>query len=92
MELVDFIARESHPDRAESVLLDILDAGDRLAEMPDIGHLRTDLTDESLRFWLVHNHFIVYRPDQRPLEIVRVLHGARNPEALRSAIRPPSDT
>ena len=43
-----------------------------------MGHLRTDLAQEPLRFWPVYSYLIIYRPDAEPLEIVRVLHGARD--------------
>ena len=44
----------------------------RLASFPRMGHLRADITDEPYRFWSV------YLPDTKPLEIVRVMHGARD--------------
>lgn len=45
--------------------------------MPGIGHIRADLTDEDVRVWVVHRYLIVYRATSEPLEIVRVVHGAR---------------
>ena len=54
----------------------------RLAAFPNIGHLRTDLTDEPLRFWCVYSYLIVYRPEQRPLEVIAVVHGARDVEKV----------
>jgi antitoxin ParD1/3/4/toxin ParE1/3/4 len=50
----------------------------RLAEMPEIGHVREDLADEPLRFWPVYSYLIIYRPDARPLQVVRVLSGSRD--------------
>ena len=50
----------------------------RLAEFPRTGHFREDLADKSLRFWPVYSYLIVYRPESRPLQIIRVLHGARD--------------
>lgn len=54
----------------------------RLGESPGIGHLRQDLAVEPLRFWTVHNFLIVYRPEARPIQVVRVLHGARDVQAI----------
>jgi antitoxin ParD1/3/4/toxin ParE1/3/4 len=54
----------------------------RLAEMPLLGHLRQDLTDEGLRFWQVYSYLIVYRPETRPLQVVRVLHASRDVRRL----------
>ena len=52
------------------------------ARKPDIGHLRRDLADEPLRFWRVRNYLIVYRSDAKPIQVVRVLHGARDVQAV----------
>jgi antitoxin ParD1/3/4/toxin ParE1/3/4 len=50
----------------------------RLAEMPEIGHSRKDLANEPLRFWPVYSYLVIYRPEARPLQVVRVLHGSRD--------------
>lgn len=52
-----------------------------VADSPELGRVRKELTDLPVRFWLVQpyqNHFIVYDPRTKPLHIVRILHGARN--------------
>jgi antitoxin ParD1/3/4/toxin ParE1/3/4 len=49
-----------------------------IARSPGIGRLRTDLAKEPLRCWGVHPYLIFYRPDTRPVEIVAVVHGARD--------------
>lgn len=50
---------------------------------PGIGHVRDDLADESLRVWAVFSYLIIYRPETKPVEIIRVIHGARDvPQAL----------
>ena len=54
----------------------------RLAENPGIGHVRSDLTDEDVRFWPVFKYLVIYRPETAPLEIVRVLHGRRDVERI----------
>ncbi len=82
LQLVEYVARESGPDRAAVFLDDILDAADELGKHPGIGHLRTDLTDEPLRFWPVHGCLLIYRPGTRPIELVHVVSGARDIESL----------
>lgn len=57
----------------------------RLGEFPDIGRPRDDLADERLRVWAVFSFLIVYRPETRPVQIIRVLHGARDIQALMGA-------
>ena len=80
-EIVDFIAAEN-PAAAERVLGELKAAMHRLAEMPLLGHLRQDLTAEPLRFWQVYSFLIIYRPAKSPLEVVRVLHAARDVRRL----------
>lgn len=35
-----------------------------------------------LRFWTMHNLLIVYRPETKPLQVIRVLRGARDVAAI----------
>jgi antitoxin ParD1/3/4/toxin ParE1/3/4 len=49
----------------------------RLADFPGIGRARSDLSDETLRVWAVYSYLIIYRPDTKPLQVLRVIHGAR---------------
>ncbi len=54
----------------------------RLAKSPGIGHLREDLADRRHRFFLVYSYLIVYRPGTKPLQVIRVLHAARDVRTL----------
>ena len=54
----------------------------KLAELPGMGRTRLALADESHRFWVINPYLIVYRPETSPLQIIRVLHGARDIENL----------
>ena len=54
----------------------------RLARSPEIGHLREDLADEPLQFWPVYSYLIIYRPQTRPIQILRILHGSRDIRAI----------
>lgn len=74
--------RDRSSQSADRVKAELQEAMRWLAEFPNIGHLREDLTDESLRFWCVYSYLIAYRPDTRPIEIIRVLHGARDVESI----------
>ena len=50
----------------------------QLARVPGMGPRRLDLSEEPLRFWSVYSYLIIYREGTESLEIVRVLHGARD--------------
>ncbi len=80
----DFIAEDS-VTAADRVIEDIHSAVEALTDMPGMGHSRDDLADETLRAWPVHSYLIVYRPAQRPIEIVRVVSGFRDLFALFAA-------
>ena len=76
-EIFDYIAQDS-PDAAHRVVEELRTAMKKLARMPEMGHFRRDLASEPLRFWPVYSYLIIYRPEARPLQVVRVLHGARD--------------
>jgi antitoxin ParD1/3/4/toxin ParE1/3/4 len=80
-EILAFIAKDN-PRAASAAQVKLRDAMRRLARMPGLGHLREDLADEILRFFPVYSYLIVYRPDTRPLQVIRVLHAARDVSAL----------
>ena len=72
---------KDNPDAADAVEEEIRSACAMLAKRPLMGRVRRDLTMLSVRFWTIprhSNYIIVYKPDSRPIEIVRILHGMRN--------------
>lgn len=82
LEIVDYIARKSGPERAHAVLDALLKAAELIAEYPSIGHLREDLVDEPVRFWPVYSYLLIYRPETRPVEFIHVVSGSRHIAAL----------
>jgi toxin ParE1/3/4 len=63
---------------AHRVLARLEAAMRKLAKAPRIGHFREDLADRRQRFFLVYSYLIVYRAEAKPMQIVRVLHAARD--------------
>ena len=81
-EIVDFIA-ENNPSAAHRFLARMREEIGRIAAHPRIGHARMDLTDRPLRFWPVARYLVIYREEVgKPVEVVRVLHSARDVAAL----------
>jgi plasmid stabilization system protein ParE len=75
-----YIADESE-EAADRVEQAIYDACALVAQAPQRGHSRPDLTSRSLRFWTLSrypNYTVVFRPETAPLQVVAVLHGKRN--------------
>jgi antitoxin ParD1/3/4/toxin ParE1/3/4 len=54
----------------------------KLAQNPGIGHWREELIDKRHRFFLVYSYLIVYRHETTPLQIIRVLHTARDVRSM----------
>lgn len=78
----EYIARDN-PPAAERVHARLEKAFALLALFPLKGHRRQDVrTSEEVRFWNVGSYVVVYRPEPKPLVIVRVIHGARDLNAL----------
>jgi len=80
LDIWTFISADS-PESADRVEAAIFRACDLLADSPLAGSVRTDLTALPLRFWVVQpysNYLIVYDPSKKPLQIIRILHGARD--------------
>jgi toxin ParE1/3/4 len=61
-------------DRTEQALHEAME---QLARMPGMGHRRAD-AGEQYRFWRVGSYLIAYRVNAGVVQVVRVLHGARN--------------
>jgi len=73
---------EDNFEAGRRVRLQLLKALRMLAKNPHIGHGRPDLTDKPLRFWPEGPYLIVYDVVRKPIEIVRVVHGARDVASL----------
>jgi plasmid stabilization system protein ParE len=76
-EIIDYLLKEniSAVDRFVDTLFDAMN---KLAQNPNIGHWRQDLTDKQVKFWTFKWHYlIIYRPI-RPVEIIRILSGYRD--------------
>jgi toxin ParE1/3/4 len=75
-----YIAQDS-PNNADHFLDRVREKFWRLAESPHIGSNR-DLLKEGLRSHPIGSYLIFYFPLTDGIEIVRVLHGARDIESL----------
>jgi plasmid stabilization system protein ParE len=85
-EIWDFIAEDSI-DAADRARDGFLAAIQSLARTPNQGHRRSDLTSRPLRFWRVYDYLIAYEPEERPLLVLAILHGRRNPRIISGILR-----
>lgn len=80
-EIIQYLAQRSE-DAPHTVLNAFIDAFERLGANPEIGHSREDLTERPLKFLSVYSYLIVYNHRCAPLQIIGVLHGARDAASL----------
>jgi plasmid stabilization system protein ParE len=73
-----YIKKESSQETADRVESVIRSKFAYLADFPQGGHWRRDLTTAEVRFLASYSYLIVYRPDTTPLEIVAILHAHRD--------------
>lgn len=78
-DIWDYIAEESE-ERADAFVATIDGKIRILASHPHMGRPRDELVND-LRSWPVGRYVIFYRPLADGVEIIRVLHGARDVEA-----------
>jgi plasmid stabilization system protein ParE len=69
---------EQNIDAADTVKEELRRAMNQLVSQPGMGHRRKDVRNPRYRFWTVYSYLIAYHPDTVPLQIVRVVHGARD--------------
>ena len=70
--------RQRNPRAAKRVKKEFRRVMAQLADMPHKGHFREDITDKRYRFWSLYSYLIAYLPETKPVEIVRVVHGAQD--------------
>ena len=78
VEIWRYIRKESSENLASRVERVIREKIVLLAGSQRAGHLRHDFTDADVGFFPVYSYLIVYRPDTTPLQVVAILHGARD--------------
>jgi toxin ParE1/3/4 len=75
-EIWDYVAADN-PDAADALLRSLDGALQMLSDHPHAGQRRPELRPR-LRSYPVGNYLIFYRPMRGGVELVRVLHGARD--------------
>ena len=83
-DILGFIAERDGTGRALHVYEKFLEAFEALAASPDIGTRKPYLTDDPIRWWPVFRFLVVYDSQRSPIDILRVIHGARDLPRLLS--------
>ena len=85
-EIIEYVLEHSGVDMALHVHARLHEGFLVLAGQPGVGHIRSDLGDETLRVWRVFSYLIIYRPAAVLLEVIRIIHGARDLPAVLDVI------
>jgi len=85
-EIWKYVAADN-PGAADRVLDEIQEAIRTLVPFPQLGHQRFDLTSRPLRFHPLRDFLIVYAPEEKPLLVLAILHGRRNPRVIAALLR-----
>jgi plasmid stabilization system protein ParE len=85
-EIWEYIA-DDNLDAADRVLEEIYRTIRSLADFPHQGHKRPDLTSRPLLFRAWRDYVITYAPDEKPLAVIAVLHGRRNPLVIAAILK-----
>jgi plasmid stabilization system protein ParE len=85
-EIWEYIADDS-PIAADRVMEEIHEAIRALVPFPQQGHRRSDLSSRPLRFYPVRDYLVAYAPDEKPLVVLAILHGRRNPRVIAALLR-----
>jgi antitoxin ParD1/3/4/toxin ParE1/3/4 len=76
-EIWDYISQDSIQN-ADMVLDELEKTMLALADNPGMGHRREEWADRRHRFWPVYSYIIMYRPETKPLQILRIVSGYRD--------------
>jgi toxin ParE1/3/4 len=80
LEIWSYVAQDS-PQAADRLIERLDQHCERLASFPEMGRLRDELAP-SLRSLVVSRYVVFYRPAEDGIEVIRVLHGARDVAAI----------
>ncbi len=65
-------------ETADRIVTELFKGFYKLAEIPNSGHRRADLTSRPVLFYRIFSYLILYAPGSEPLQILSVLHGKQN--------------
>ena len=69
---------QDNVDAADRWIERLFEAFETLARNPGVGHRREDLTALPVLFWPVSRYLVLYRIQSESVQIVAVIHGARD--------------
>ncbi len=80
-EIIDYIGKVDF-DAAVRALVEFEQLFPTIGRNPAIGHIRPDLDVGPMRFQAIWKYLVVYDPDSKPVTIIAVVHGMRDPAKI----------
>ena len=80
--ILEYIADRDGIGRALTVHQAFTAAFELLASSPGIGSVKPHLTSDAVRWWPVFKFLVAYDATASPLAILRIIHGARDVDAI----------
>ena len=69
---------EDSPDTAERLRSEFYEGLQSLGRSPGIGHYPEELLSRKYRFWNFYSYVVAYVWEAKPIQVVSVVHGARD--------------
>jgi toxin ParE1/3/4 len=85
----DYLAEEASEETADGILEFIQEKCQKIAAFPESGHIRYELL-ANLRSFVVKSYVVFYIPLSDGIDVLRVLHGARDIESVFEDMIPPA--
>ena len=69
---------EDSPDTAERLRSEFYEGLQLLGRSPGVGHYHEELLNRRYRFWNFYPYVVAYVWEAKPIQVIRVVHGARD--------------
>ncbi len=80
---------EDSPEAAERLRSQFYAEMQQLGRFPGIGHYHDELLGRKYRFWNFRHYVVAYAWEANPIQVISVIHGARDLAAFFSAVKLP---
>lgn len=69
---------EDNPEAAERIRSEFYEGLQQLGRSPGIGHYHDELLSRKYRFWNFYSYVVAYAWESKPIQVISVVHGARD--------------
>ena len=73
-----YLLEKEGVETADRIVTELFKGFYSIADLPNSGHRRSDLTSKNVLFYRIFSYLVIYQPGSKPVQILGVLHGKRN--------------